>query len=103
VVVVAGSELSVGWVLGLSTHGFSFGVRGVVYCESAASESSQRFGAQRPNSTRQVATNRFALVIEHNNVSLKVKDREKGKPLQFVVIYEVDTLEMTIVCGLEEV
>jgi hypothetical protein len=43
-----------------STQGFSGGVSGVVYCESAASGRSNRRGVQTPMSRRHAAMSRFA-------------------------------------------
>ena len=53
-------------VFGLSIHGFSLGVAGVVYCERAVRERSQRFGTHTPTRTRQAATSRLPLVGEYD-------------------------------------
>lgn len=47
--------------IGRSIHGFSLGMSGVVYCESAATGNSQRLGAQMPTRTRHAAMIRLAL------------------------------------------
>ena len=57
---VAGRDLDL--LLERSTHGFSGGTRGTVYCATAGRDKSHRFGAHTPTSTRQAATRRFALV-----------------------------------------
>lgn len=44
-----------------SIQGLSAGVTGVVYCDSAASDRSHRFGVQTPTKTRHAATTRLAL------------------------------------------
>ena len=49
----------------LSIHGFSGGVRGVVYWLNADMDKSHFFGAQTPTSTRQAAMRRFALRTEN--------------------------------------
>ena len=46
----------------LSIHGFAGGNWGVVYCERAEMERSNRSGSQTPTRTRQAATRRFALL-----------------------------------------
>lgn len=56
---VAGRDLAL--ALERSTHGFSGGIRGTVYCATAGRERSQRLGAHTPTRTRQAATRRFAL------------------------------------------
>lgn len=43
------------------THGFSFGILGVVYGDSAVRDRSHFFGAQTPIRTRQAAIKRLAL------------------------------------------
>ncbi len=44
-----------------STHGFSGGILGTVYCATAGKDISHRFGAQTPTRTRQAATRRLTL------------------------------------------
>lgn len=51
-------------VLGRSTHGFSGGVCGVVYWESAARDRSHRLGTHTPTKTLQAAMIRFALYMK---------------------------------------
>jgi hypothetical protein len=51
----------VGFVLGFCTHGFSFGMLGVVYGDSAVRDRSHFFGAQMPMRRRQAAIKRLAL------------------------------------------
>lgn len=55
-----------GEVIGLSIHGFSGGVLGVVYGDRSDSDRSHFFGAHTPTSTCQAAIMRFALIIITN-------------------------------------
>ena len=62
--------------LGLSIHGFSGGVLGVVYEDRSDSDRSHFFGAHTPTSTCQAAMMRFAL-IDHKFRSCT---RQRKKP-----------------------
>jgi len=64
--------------LGLCTHGFSFGILGVVYGDRAASERSHFFGAQTPMRTRQAAIKRLALRMQRGRRLFSVT-RKKEK------------------------
>ena len=70
--------------LGLCTHGFSFGILGVVYGDRAVSERSHFFGAQMPMRTRQAAIKRLALWMQKGR-SYSVSQRKKKNSIRFII------------------
>lgn len=71
-----------------STHGLSAGVIGVVYCESAESDRSQRLGVHTPTKTRHAATSRLALMAPEDQYNRQAFRNEIG--ILFVIIYNIN-------------